>query len=209
MISLSFLMLGCGVIFARNPRNFGGPILTIVGMTLMNPWRGNERGLIFPSDALFSCNKRQEPRAYMSCFAASIYSLGGDVSARVSKETPIPACPISSRETRDIQTSMSSSAGPPHNRVTKVSSSYSPSQLRFSHFVASEPTRRVTSQKIGITARIRCMEKAALMTRRCLLCAIPREDAQMRQVLAPARVAFYRWRIAGQGPKATCSSWDQ
>ena len=28
---------------------------------------------------------------YISCLAASIYSLGGDVSDRVSKETPIPA----------------------------------------------------------------------------------------------------------------------
>jgi hypothetical protein len=166
-------MLGCGAIFARKPRKLGGPIFTIEGMSLMNPWRGNERGLIYPSDALFSGRERQKPRTYMSCFAASIYSLGGDVLARVSKETPIPACPMSSRETRDIQTSMSSSAEPPRNRATRVSSSYSPIQSRSSHFVASEPTRRVTSQKMGITARIRCMEKTALMTRRCLLCAIP------------------------------------
>src|SRR6266702_5613481 len=60
----------------------------------------------------------------MSCFEASIYSLGGDVSARASKGIPIPACPIDSRETRDIQTSMSISVQPSCKTLARVSSSW-------------------------------------------------------------------------------------
>jgi hypothetical protein len=118
-------MLGCGAILARNPRNFGGPIFTIEGMSLMNPWRGSKRGLMSVISILRSNREREERKGHISWFEASIYSLGGDVSDKVSKGTPIPAWPISSRETRDIQTSISSSVeeSPACNRLTKVSSS--------------------------------------------------------------------------------------
>jgi len=114
-------MLGCGAISVRNPRNFGGPIFTIEGMSLMNPWRGNESGLILAS-VLF-CTVTTKGKKQENTHAASIYSLGGDVSDKASKDMPIPAWPISSRETRHDQTSMSSSEESSCNRLTKVSSS--------------------------------------------------------------------------------------
>src|SRR6266436_9940330 len=102
-------MLGCGAILARKSRYFGDPIFTIEGMSLMNPWRGNASGLIRLS--LLFCaltTKARNKKTHISCLAASIYSLGGDVSDRVAKETPIPAWPTSSRDTRDNQASISS-----------------------------------------------------------------------------------------------------
>ena len=122
------MILECGAIIARNPQNLGAPIIEIDGMNRKNPRWGSESKPNYLWAWWFQKpwkEKRhhRENNPHELLWSEYVFT-GCEVSTRVSKGIPIPACPVDSRENRDTQISMSSSVQPSRKILARASSSW-------------------------------------------------------------------------------------